>query len=202
VSGVLDRLQLTCADSLSDDDLRELLAIFERYRLDFKPLSAFLSDANRSWFYERKMAYWQQKIWGVHSHGSYWNKGVIKLVFCSPTVDPDEITQVLGLTPSFALKLGGVVDEKGNSIPPSHLGIWKLELEHIDADEPVEYQIPLWLDELAPKAEAFHRLRALGYEPYLDCKTAKTDCGVCVEPSVLARLAELNISISIWFDLR
>lgn len=81
-------------------------------------------------------------------------------------------------------------------------GIWKFELPNTDEDDSIEHQIPIWLDELTPKAEAFKRLIELGYEPYLSCRTTPRDCGVCIEPSVLARFADLNIALSIWFEDR
>ena len=47
---------------ISDDDLRELLALFYRYKIkDMKQLQLFLNDSNRKWFYENKKAFWYKK---------------------------------------------------------------------------------------------------------------------------------------------
>ena len=47
---------------LHDYDLRDLLALFYRYKIDMKQLRVFLNKDNRDWFYENKKAYWHKKI--------------------------------------------------------------------------------------------------------------------------------------------
>jgi len=46
---------------IPESDLRELIAIFERYRIEPKSLSSFLNEDNRSWFYD-KSRYWFSPI--------------------------------------------------------------------------------------------------------------------------------------------
>jgi hypothetical protein len=44
--------------------LREILALFYRYNIDMKQLEIFLSDENKSWFFDNKESFWYGGIWG------------------------------------------------------------------------------------------------------------------------------------------
>ncbi|MBU2705302.1 hypothetical protein KCM76_04880 [Zooshikella marina] len=55
-------LQLEVA-KLNEDSIRELLALFERYKLDPKKLSLALNHENESWF-KNPDAFWYQEIFG------------------------------------------------------------------------------------------------------------------------------------------
>jgi hypothetical protein len=46
----------------SDICLRELIALFHRYKVDMEQLSQFLNDKNKSWFFENKRTFWHKKI--------------------------------------------------------------------------------------------------------------------------------------------
>ncbi len=46
----------------SDICLRELLALFHRYKIDMSQLEIFISDKNKVWFYDRKQAYWHKRV--------------------------------------------------------------------------------------------------------------------------------------------
>lgn len=49
--GVGEELYLYCHNTLiSDDDLRELLALFYRYKIEMKQLAIFLHEKNKDWF--------------------------------------------------------------------------------------------------------------------------------------------------------
>jgi hypothetical protein len=43
-------LYLEVPSDLNDTDLRELIAIFQRYNIDLKPLRQFLTEENKDWF--------------------------------------------------------------------------------------------------------------------------------------------------------
>jgi len=47
-----------------DLDLRELIAIFHRYRIDKSPLKQFLSAENAGWFRDDSHSYWYADIFG------------------------------------------------------------------------------------------------------------------------------------------
>lgn len=53
-----------CADDIHDYDLRDLLALFYRYKIDMKQLSRFLTEDNKKWFYDNKKVFWHKKVFG------------------------------------------------------------------------------------------------------------------------------------------
>ncbi len=54
-------LHLSC-NNLHEYDLRDLLALFYRYKIDMKQLKVFLNKNNKSWFYDNKKAYWHKRV--------------------------------------------------------------------------------------------------------------------------------------------
>lgn len=64
--GVYDELHLyiACLD-LHDEDLRDLIALFYRYKIrKMNQLAIFLNKDNKKWFYDNKNAFWHKKIFG------------------------------------------------------------------------------------------------------------------------------------------
>lgn len=57
-------LQIPTHD-LHDYDLRELLAIFYRYKIDMRQLQVFLNKNNKEWFEDNKKTYWHQRVFGI-----------------------------------------------------------------------------------------------------------------------------------------
>ena len=55
-------IMIDVKEPVSDDSLRELLAIFYRYKIDMTQLSIFKSKTNEDWFYCNTQAYWHRKI--------------------------------------------------------------------------------------------------------------------------------------------
>lgn len=56
-------LYIACSD-LHDHDLRDLLALFYRYKIDMKQLTRFLTPTNKSWFHDNQQAYWHKDVFG------------------------------------------------------------------------------------------------------------------------------------------
>ena len=51
---------------INANDLRELITLFRRYKIDTSELKIFLNEGNKEWFYEKsKQAYWHKKVLGV-----------------------------------------------------------------------------------------------------------------------------------------
>ena len=64
--GIRDELYLYMESSIIlDDDLRELVALFYRYKVDMKQLAVFLNDNNSEWFYGKTKGCWRKKIFGA-----------------------------------------------------------------------------------------------------------------------------------------
>src|SRR5438128_1678362 len=49
-------------NEITDADLDELLGLFYRYNIDMKQLKRFLTEENKSWFFDNKQAYWHKKV--------------------------------------------------------------------------------------------------------------------------------------------
>ena len=65
IKGVGDELHLQILrKQISDANLRDLIAIFERYKIDMKQLAQFLNDKNKVWFKENSKAFWLKKVFG------------------------------------------------------------------------------------------------------------------------------------------
>lgn len=120
-----------------------------------------------------------------------------ELIFCRDTVDPDFVTNTLGLRPTQSYKVGDVV-AIGDIERPSAVGMWKLRLDDCQAVETVEEQLGRWLKLLSTKSERMNHLRQLGYSPYLDCRAEKGSLSLCVDPETLAGLGGLGIALSVW----
>ena len=121
-----------------------------------------------------------------------------QLVFCRENVDPDLVTQLLGLVASQALKVGEITSVWGGPETPSRMGVWKLDLPGLTSGDAVEVQLARWVKLLAPKAEALMNLRAADYAPYIDCRAERGSLSLCIEPALLSALGQLGVSLSIW----
>jgi hypothetical protein len=53
-----------CADDIHDYDLRDLIGLFYRYKIDMKQLKRFLTQDNKKWFFDNKKAFWHKKVFG------------------------------------------------------------------------------------------------------------------------------------------
>jgi len=119
------------------------------------------------------------------------------LVFCREDVDPDLVSEILVLRPSEILHVGDRYPWFGGE-RVSNVGLWKLRLAASAAQDGIEEQLSHWLALLRPKSQAFDALKRLGYAPYIDCKAESRSLSICVAPSVLRELGDLNIALSVW----
>jgi hypothetical protein len=53
------------SNKISDANLRDLLALFFRYKINMKQLAVFLHDQNKSWFFDNVQMYWHKKLFGA-----------------------------------------------------------------------------------------------------------------------------------------
>ena len=54
-------LNLSVPSRLSEKALRDLLALFFRYRIDMRQLAPFLTEKNRAWFHSPE-TYWFKRV--------------------------------------------------------------------------------------------------------------------------------------------
>lgn len=64
VADVSSDMQITLKRLPGDADLRELIAVLYRYRMDMTPLTAFKTNRNKKWFAENKHAFWHAEVFG------------------------------------------------------------------------------------------------------------------------------------------
>jgi len=64
ISGVSDELYLDIPCTIPDDDLRDILALSYRYKINMKQLSIFLNNTNKNWFFDNTKGYWHRKVFG------------------------------------------------------------------------------------------------------------------------------------------
>jgi hypothetical protein len=63
--GIRDELYLYIKNKrLNNENLRDLLALFYRYKIDMKQLKIFLNKNNKEWFFDNKKAYWHRRVFG------------------------------------------------------------------------------------------------------------------------------------------
>ena len=68
IEGVRDSIVLHVAARISHESLRDLIALFERYRIPrMSPLARFLSSSNTSWFADPKK-FWHKKLFTNATH--------------------------------------------------------------------------------------------------------------------------------------
>lgn len=68
--GVSDSIVLHVKTTrISDENLRELLALFHRYKICMIELQQFLSERNQCWFFENEKAFWHKKVFKKNKTG-------------------------------------------------------------------------------------------------------------------------------------
>jgi hypothetical protein len=121
-----------------------------------------------------------------------------QLVFCRENVDPDFVTQIMGLVPTEALTVGDPTRIWGGPEVPSQVGVWKLDLPGSSDGVTIEDQLARWVDLLRPKTAALSKLRSADYAPYFDCKAEQGSGALCIDPELLSALGHVGVSLSIW----
>ncbi|MCL6689422.1 hypothetical protein M8R19_11955 [Pseudomonas sp. R3.Fl] len=62
VLGDEEAINISIGQSVSDYDLREIIAIAYRYGADMTQLRVFLTDKNKGWFFENTESYWHKEV--------------------------------------------------------------------------------------------------------------------------------------------
>ncbi len=57
-------LHIPIVSEPTDDELREIIALFYRYRIDLRQLATFETPANQNWF-KTPEAYWREGVFGA-----------------------------------------------------------------------------------------------------------------------------------------
>lgn len=63
IEGIRDELHLTIKSKrIPDEDLRAIIGLFYKYKIDMKQLKIFINEDNKSWIREDGKAYWNKMI--------------------------------------------------------------------------------------------------------------------------------------------
>jgi uncharacterized protein DUF4279 len=115
-----------------------------------------------------------------------------------PALDPDTISQQLGLRPSWAWRKG---QPRGRRNIPSRSGIWGLDTEGVLTSRDLRRHLDWLLDQLEPKAEVLEELRGQGYAMDIFCLWCRLGGtgGPILSARNMARLAALNLTLGFEF---
>lgn len=73
--GIRDELYLYIESiNIPDDQLRELLALLYRYKINMRQLAIFLTPTNKAWFKDNKYTYWHKQVFSSPQQVSKTNK--------------------------------------------------------------------------------------------------------------------------------
>jgi hypothetical protein len=61
IEGAGDSILLHTSSRISDTALRDLIALFRRYRISSRQLAQFLTESNRHWFHDPQ-AFWHRRV--------------------------------------------------------------------------------------------------------------------------------------------
>lgn len=65
IGGVKNELHIYISHKdIPDQDLREIVALYDRYRINGTELRNFLNSSNKIWFKDNKSAFWYNNVWG------------------------------------------------------------------------------------------------------------------------------------------
>ncbi len=64
VSGQVRDLHIVLKRAPTDNQLRELIALFYRYRMDIKVLAVFTTSGNALWFAKDEIKFWHKRVFG------------------------------------------------------------------------------------------------------------------------------------------
>jgi len=54
------------SDTIFWKDIRSIIGLFYRYKVNMKQLSQFLNNDNKKFFYDNKKAFWHEKVFGTN----------------------------------------------------------------------------------------------------------------------------------------
>ena len=115
-------------------------------------------------------------------------------------IDPDAVTERLGIEPSGWQRRGETSHASGRMPTVATLNGWFLcsrgEIESRDSRRHIDWL----LSQLMPKAEAVHSLQMMGCRMDISCYwlSQQGEGGPTLRPAQMRKLADLNIEL--WFD--
>ena len=130
----------------------------------------------------------------------YENEAHATFRIMGETLDPDEVTRLLGIEPSFARRKG---DKFGNPKRPvtSRTGIWALESEKSVISSDLELHLDFLLSSLGSKASILRKLVQEGLEADIFCfwMSGTGRGGPMLGADTIRRIADLGVILDFDF---
>jgi hypothetical protein len=115
-------------------------------------------------------------------------------------LDPDRITGLLGLQPTWTQVKGRTLIRPGGKKFTPPIGLWCLSTKGVVDSRDVRRHLDWILDRLVGKDDALDRLSAEGHRKVVNCywASAQGHGGPMVPAVMMRRLGELELEL--WFD--
>jgi hypothetical protein len=129
------------------------------------------------------------------------HKTYATLVIVHPDLDPDQVTQGLGLRPTRAWRRGDIRNPHGKRPFIYPRGGWELTTEGTVQSRDVRRYIDWLLDQLDLKGRVLNQLQERGYQTVINCFWCSEygQGGPMLWPGQMTRLGALGLEL--WFDI-
>lgn len=119
------------------------------------------------------------------------------LLIYHDALDPDLLSERLGLMPTRSQKKGDILHPHGIRPVPAPIGGWFLSTREILKSKDCRRHIDYLLEKLAGKEDVFRSLRADGYRTIMSCYwlSAHGHGGPMVAAQSLSRMGELGLDL-------
>lgn len=122
------------------------------------------------------------------------------LTFCHPLVDPDHVSSVLEVLPTFTQRVGEECRYSWSSeLYISSVGLWEYVNDEIEALYGLDEQLEEWASWLKINDEKIQKLVASDYRPYLSCSASAVEKNdsICLGPDLMSKFASHRVAICI-----
>jgi hypothetical protein len=129
------------------------------------------------------------------------HKTYATLMIIHPELDPDTVTQNLGIQPTRTYRRGEVRNPQGRCPFVYQRGGWFLESEGAVQSRDARRHIDWLLDRVEPHREALNRWQVAGYQTVINCywDSAYGQGGPMLGPVLMGRVS--NLGLELWFDI-
>lgn len=120
--------------------------------------------------------------------------------FCHQLVDPDHVSSVLDVRPTFTQRVGEECRYSWNNESYiSNVGIWKYVNDEIEALYGLDEQLEEWVRWLTINEKKIEKLVDSDYQPYLSCSSSAVEKNdsVCLGPDLMGKFAFYRVAICI-----
>lgn len=128
---------------------------------------------------------------------SEMNRRYASFTMLGATLDPEQITPALGLTPDRASKAG---DLRGKTTSTWQHGFWSISTENEVQSQNLEEHIARLLDKLEPVSRQLAAIREsseIHARVFCFWETNRMNDGIELSPDLMGRLARLNLQVGI-----